>query len=300
MTQLAMQRTRPCASFKRDAGQNNHFLITILVGLDGVQLGEVEKRPEFSTTWNPVDLVSSAARSRAYAINTSLVWISDLMDVYARAAQSLPGVCSQVDLEYIRGDGEDGKSRQLGRYARRIGIGETPELGMVQLAHHWRNKIVHSSASGLVDGEVRGSLRRAAAEIEAGYSGLIVNDLIANEAAGRSPTFKEIASIIHASHNLVQSLDRAALQRIDLEELAERSIAEYLAGDEESDWNIRTQSLWAGDPLRTTARLCRLLEAVGFHRASNGDSSTLTEQYLTTLTRLSLNTARERFPRSTS
>lgn len=300
MTQLAMFRTHPRATFKRDAGQNNHFLITILVGLDGVQHGAVEKRPEFSTTWNPVDVVSSAARSRAYAINTSLVWISDLIDVYARTAQSLPGICSQHDLDYIRGDGRDGKSRRLGRYARLIGVDETPELGLIQLAHHWRNKIVHSSASGLVDGEVRGSLRRAALEIEAGYSGLVVNDLIANEAAGRSPTFKEIASIIRASHNLVQSLDRAALPRIDFEELAERTIAKYLAGDEESDWNVRTQSLWAGDAVRTTGRLCRLLEAVGFQRANYGDDSTLSEQYLTTLSRLRLDAARERFPRSTS
>lgn len=293
-----MRRTRPCVTFNRDAGQNNHFLITILVGLDAVGRGEVEKQPDFSTTWNPVNVVSSAARSRAYAINTSLVWISDLIDVYSRAAQSLPGVCSERDLEHIIG--EDGKSRQLSRFARRIGVGAVPELALVQLAHHWRNKIVHSTASGLVDGEVRGLLRQAATDIETNYNGLIVEDLIDSEAAGRSPTFKEIASIVHASHNLVRSLDRAALQRIDLEALAERTIATHLAGKETADWNVRTQSLWGGDAARTTGRLLRILEAVGFHLSTNGDGgATLAEGYMATLSELSLDVARERFPRST-
>lgn len=296
MTKVAMRRTRPCANFKRDAGQNNHFLITILVGLDAVARGDVEKRPEFSTTWNPIDVASSVARSRSYAINTSLVWISDLADVYAHAAQRLPGVCSQDDLAYIRGDGDDGKSRRLGRFARLVGIGDAPELALVQLAHHWRNRIVHSSASGRVDGEVLGVLRKTKAEIEKTYRGLIVEELIRSETAGVGPTFKEIASMIHASHNLVQGLDRAVLRRLDLETLAEQTLATHLAGDERRDWNLRTETLWAGDSARTAGRLLRVLEAVGFQRSTNNDDFALPDSYLAKISTLTLEEARERFP----
>jgi hypothetical protein len=149
-----------------------------------------------------------------------------------------------------------------------------------------------------VDGEVLGVLRKTKTEIEKTYRGLVVEELIRSEAAGVGPTFKEIASIIHASHNLVQGLDRAVLRRLDLETIAERTLATHLTGDERRGWNLRTETLWAGDPARTAGRLLRVLEAAGFQCSTNNDDFALSDSYLAKISTLSLEQARERFPRA--
>lgn len=46
--------------FKREIGQANHFLITILVGLEGVKSGRIEKNIEFDVAWNSQSVIASA------------------------------------------------------------------------------------------------------------------------------------------------------------------------------------------------------------------------------------------------
>lgn len=296
VNELVMARTRSCAEFKAVSGQNNHFLITILVGLGAVKTGSVQKHPDFSTTWSPIDASRSASRSRAYAINTSLVWITDLVDVYWEGASRLPAVCAPADLAQIRGNGDDGRSRRLERYSRHLGV-STTELRMTQLAIHWRNRVAHSDAAGQVAGEVRGGLRAAAEEIADDYHGLDVEALIAHEATGNAPTFKEISSLMNACHKLVEALDRAALTRIDLGALAEEYIAQHLRSGDRQVWNRRTESLWAGDAARTRKRIETLLTQAGFQRCEGPSSgSTLDASVLEELSSLSLATARGRFP----
>jgi hypothetical protein len=296
VNELVMVRTRSCAEFKAASGQNNHFLITILVGLDAVKTGSVQKHPDFSTTWNPRDSSRSASRSRAYAINTSLVWITDLVDVYWEGVSRLPAVCTPTDLLQIRGSGDDGRSKRLERYGAHLGV-NTTALRMTQLAIHWRNRVAHSVAAGQVAGEVRGGLRAAAAEIADAYNGLDVEALIKHEAAGNAPTFKEVASLMSACHKLVADLDRAALTRIDLGALAEEHIAQHLRSGGGQYWNRRTESLWAGDSAKTRKRIELLLTQAGFRSSAEPISgSTLDASVLEELSSLSLATARSRFP----
>lgn len=58
--------------FKKRMGQANHFLITILIGLDEVSKGLVKKPDTLDVSWNPKDVKASAERSRVYALNSSL------------------------------------------------------------------------------------------------------------------------------------------------------------------------------------------------------------------------------------
>jgi hypothetical protein len=297
VSHLNLRRSFAYSNFKSTAGQNNHFLITILVGLDAIKSGSVEKNPDFSTTWAPRDVARSAARSRAYAINTSLVWISDLVDAYQRAAQRLPGVCTEADLKTIQGTGDDGQSRRLGRYCRHLGLEVLPELSLVQLGIHWRNRVAHSNARGLVDGHVRGALRSGDEDIRNRYNGLNVEDLIRHEATGRPPTFKEVASIMHASHQLVQAMDAAMVSRVDLHKLAEDTLAGQICVGPKSDWNTRTLSLWAGAPEKTYAKLEHMLTIAGFQKSSiDSDVGALSNEYLTSLSGLSVRDARLLFP----
>lgn len=98
--------------------------------------GSVEKQPAFSTTWDPRDPATSAGRSRAYAIRASLVWITDLVNVYRRGASKLPGVCTGDELARIQGGRDDGSSIRLERFSRHVrggrrdrplGLSDTPE-----------------------------------------------------------------------------------------------------------------------------------------------------------------------------
>lgn len=52
---------------KREMGQANHFLITIMIGLDAVD-GGAQKREEFKTSWNPQNVSASVRRSKQYSI----------------------------------------------------------------------------------------------------------------------------------------------------------------------------------------------------------------------------------------
>ena len=68
--------SRAFRKFKTEMGQANHFLITIMIGLDAVEDG-AEKRESFKTTWNPRNRTNSVVRSKAYAIKSALAWTVD-------------------------------------------------------------------------------------------------------------------------------------------------------------------------------------------------------------------------------
>src|SRR5437773_6835144 len=67
-TELALRTSPARRTFKQLAGNTNHLLITMLVGLDAVRDGTAQLSEEFATSWNPRDPVRSADRSRELAI----------------------------------------------------------------------------------------------------------------------------------------------------------------------------------------------------------------------------------------
>ena len=71
--------SRAYKKFKTEVGQANHFLITIIIGLDAVEDG-AQKKESFNTTWNPRNVKASVGRSRHYAIKSALAWIVDNQD----------------------------------------------------------------------------------------------------------------------------------------------------------------------------------------------------------------------------
>ncbi|UUI39979.1 hypothetical protein [Oceanobacillus oncorhynchi] len=72
MKDIPISQSRALRYFKKLIGQNNHFLITILIGLDGVEKEKVELSEEFSTSWNPKNKRNSVIRSRHFAIKATL------------------------------------------------------------------------------------------------------------------------------------------------------------------------------------------------------------------------------------
>ena len=77
-----LKRTQARAAFKELLGHANHFLITILVGLNGVKCGTVKHDDEFRAAWNPRDAKASAERSRLFALDLALVRAVDSLATY--------------------------------------------------------------------------------------------------------------------------------------------------------------------------------------------------------------------------
>jgi hypothetical protein len=178
-----------------------------------------------------------------------------------------------------------------------LGLDAPAELALVQIGIHWRNRVAHSDASGLVDGDVRGSLRLAEKEIRENYSGLDVEELIKHEASGNPPTFKEIASIMNASHRLVEKLDATLATRVNIVQLADAALKEKICGGSHGDWTRRTLSLWPGTQEKTVAKLTRMLLVSGFQETPTSDGRVaLPTDYLPNLAQLSVQEARKLFP----
>jgi hypothetical protein len=212
---LGLEKSRACRLFKQMAGQNNHFLITIMVGLDAVHCGTARLPPEFSTSWNPRDCRISAERSREFAIKALLAWLVDALYAYMRALLVLPTVVTDDRLR------DDLKSKNKGLQDRVTALAKatgqcTAERHLVELAVFWRNRVVHSDARSSVESRLASSLRKFSQDVETSYQGLIIDQTIASVESSRTPTFKEITALVRAAHRFIGAVDQTLLATVDL------------------------------------------------------------------------------------
>lgn len=294
--ELSINRTPARVNFKKNAGQNNHFLITVLVGLDAVREQKATLNEEFSTSWKPADIPRSALRSREYALITSLAWITDLIDVYRKRLQSLDSV---FDEEFpTRVNRIDGRANRLSAVASALELPATDaRLLVVLLAIKWRNTIVHSDADTRVGSSLRAHLLSAGKEISEAHRGLDIERSLSSFESGNPPTFKEVASFISAAQGLVEALDAAAVSKMDIEQYAESTLATYFADAFEKNAQIFSQ-FWPANAAKTRHRLTSLLVQRGF---SKGPApSPLSPRYLDDLSALTASSARGRFGRTTA
>ncbi|MFE4950414.1 hypothetical protein ACFQ9V_09935 [Leifsonia sp. NPDC056665] len=289
---LTLSATRGRREFKTNSGHNNHFLITVLVGLDAVADGTAVLKPEFSTSWSPRDARSSAARSREYALKTSLSWTSDMVDRYRNTLFDLPDLFDSLSKDRI--SKLSGSAVRLREVAKELGVVDTVELDVVRLGIHWRNRMVHSAASSSLDRQVAARLVARAESIRERHRGMDIRSAIKEADNGKPPRFKEVASIIEAGHQLVQSLDKAAIERLDFSAYADSLIAENLQRSAASGSSNGAPMLWPGNPAKSEARIRQILTQGGFSSAQKGDRA-LPASYLESLCSLSARHGRMRF-----
>ena len=101
MKKIGLKYSYALKEFKSLAGQSNHFLITILIGLDAVENGDAEKSDDFKTSWNPKNVTSSARRSRMFSINATLAWLIDAFDSYVIIGNRSPKIIQDENLKMI-------------------------------------------------------------------------------------------------------------------------------------------------------------------------------------------------------
>ena len=253
MTALMYRSTPARAQFKSLVGQNNHFLITILVGLSAVEKGEASLPSDFSTSWNPQSVSTSAHRSRLFAQRSLLSWTVDALDLYLKGiVRQFPHI-APTDLWK---DPTDGRSRGTGERLALFGsrAGVLPVyIGMVELAVVWRNRTIHSDGRNKVAAATAARLRNAEDQIHDLFQGLDIS-LALTHVTGEPtspPTFKEVASIVRAAQKYVELVDQFVVDSVDLDGVLESIIRDYLVEDGH-DFTQRATKLWGRGPLRAS------------------------------------------------
>ncbi|MDH6199322.1 hypothetical protein M2272_005993 [Mycobacterium frederiksbergense] len=270
---LTLKSTPARSVFKKMMGQNNHFLITILVGLDSVESGEATLSPEFSTSWDPVDVRRSARRSRDFATKALLAWAVDSLDAYRRQLSSPANVYLEI-AEWNAMNAEEGLWHRLQYLAQVSGAQLGPEKELVQLLLVWRNKVVHTRSRDGVPAELKQRLLDDRSRISTGYRGLDIRRAIEAASRGDAPSFKEITSLVTAAHNFVSGVDTAIARRTDIDACLRSALSEYLAVNPAE----RSRNIWDRDRDRRRASILQVAHNYGM-TAGDG-SSAVSEQFV--------------------
>ena len=206
--------SRAFREFKSRVGQANHFLITIMIGLDAVEDG-AEKRVLFKTTWNPESRTNSVVRSRKYAIKSALAWIVDNLDMYLRLCNREPRLYHEKESLEIA------KTKHSVYNKFGCVIRNHPELSVSKVAYVdllicWRNNSVHFDAENKLMAESIDYFRNIPADdVVTNTYHLDVNQMLERYKKGECPTFKEAATLISMTIHFVEELDSILLRDID-------------------------------------------------------------------------------------
>ena len=239
-------------------GQANHFLITIMIGLDAVEDG-AEKRDSFSTTWNPENRTTSVVRSKKYAIKSALAWTVDNLDMYLRLCNREPRLYN--DKENL----EIAKTKHSVYNKFGCVIRNHPELSASKVAYVdllicWRNNSVHFDAENKLMPESINYFKNIPEDdVVTNTYHLDVNQMLDRFNRGDCPTFKEAATLISMTIHFVEELDSILLRDIDQYRFLEISLFHLL----KSEKNTSVFSFRNTTPEKRKKKFKQLFIAVG-------------------------------------
>lgn len=274
---FALNRTHARWAFKDLLGQANHFLITILVGLNGVRTNKVTIDEEFRTSWNPKDPRRSAERSRVFALDLSLVRAIDAFDTYFMMSVRKP--CALSDTSFVAAMDGAGRSvaKRLNVFDDHLPCLEPSHKAALELAIEWRNRRVHSLAHDRIDNAKLQIIANDAEIIKEKYSGLNANELIAHFNAGVAPTFKEAASIIRLCHEAVEHYDIHLLSQLPITRYINEAVLMILAQGGE-DLCKPIARIW--DHPKREAKALRLLRLAGVTKSDGTGEREVPEDFV--------------------
>lgn len=215
--------------FKKEIGQANHMLITIMVGLDGIVPYNIEAKDEFHTSWNPKSKKRSVDRSKVFAKKAALVWLVDCLDMYLHLINQSPIL---IDNENLKNDLDDDKnSRSVYRRVELMSTHyniQSTDFALVDLLICWRNRLTHFRAENDITEQSKRILQNNSDEIMRTHCGLCIEQTLASFNKHNSPSFKEVTSFVRASINWVSEVDKKILHDIDWVSYSDRIIVTYL------------------------------------------------------------------------
>ena len=202
--------------FKKRMGQANHFLITILIGLDEVSKGLVKKPDTLDVSWNPKDVKASAERSRVYALNSSLAWIIDNFDSYVQNCKRKPCLIENKKLSEELDSADRRVNDKFKVFFNRYTSNKDLRLygALVALGIQWRNVTTHSEANNELDDEYEKILLDNKEWYSENFCHLDVDKALDSFKSHKNPTLKETTSIIKAVLRFVEIIDAELLKEI--------------------------------------------------------------------------------------
>lgn len=245
-----MKKTHARRKFKKLLGQANHFLITTLIGLDHIEKNSnITKPVEFSTSWEPHNIKASAYRSREFVLNSALTWTVDSLDSYLTMIHRKPKVIQ--DKNFTIAMSKSGRSV----YRKATNIGEYFKIellliSMIELLVTWRNNLTHNFAENTIRPESERELQDNKELIKEKYSGLIIDDIFEKVYQGKSPSFKECASLIQATHKFVEIIDSKIIKQLDINQYSKNIYCLYFTINNEK----RTSKVF-GSPLNDRKKI---------------------------------------------
>lgn len=210
-----MKATIAKKDFKERFGQANHFLITALVGVDGIHSGVIKEKPEsFSTSWNPKNTKRSADRTRVFLLKSFLGWAVESLEMYLTELNRKPKLLESEAFTSLYSKAGQSVYKKMIFIADEINV--DPILtALMEVLITWRNYTFHYD----IDNEIRESsmncLLEKSEEVKTRFSGLEINQLKSTWEKGGDFTFKETASLIKATQDFVSSIDSYVLSNLD-------------------------------------------------------------------------------------
>ena len=269
-----IKRTEARSVFKQLLGQANHFLITILIGLQGIRDGRVTPDEEFRTSWNPQSAKDSADRSRAFALDLALVRAVDALDAYMMRANRKPFAISAPAFRSAMDGTGQSVSKRLEVFQTHAFSLSSEHSGLLNLGIAWRNRRVHSLSDNDITSEQRNCLTLKDSELRRDYAGLAIVSMLKRFDASESPHFKEAAAVIRAVQNAVQYFDSQLLQNITLEDYLRGLLFELLVNgplDQSTNLKHAVRQTW-GHPTSKENKVLRILNMIGVHKIVTSQS----------------------------
>lgn len=265
---MILEHSKALTLFKREIGQANHLLITTIIGLDGIIPYNVEANSEFHVSWNPKDKKYSIERSKVFIKKSALAWVVDCIDMYLRIVNQKPFVLqdenlkNKIDFEEV--------SRSV---YKRINIIcdyyqiNSISFALVDLLICWRNRLIHYQADNNIMQIHRITLEKSIDKILVGYCGLDINSTIKSFEQSNVPTFKEVASLIKATIDLIYEIDNKLIKNLELISYADQIFITYFKDNFES----RLNNIFSKDQERKKKALRQLLKINGFSEKSENE-----------------------------
>jgi len=285
-----MNATPERSMFKRSFGQSNHFLVTIIVGLDAVKHGGADVHSDLPIAWDPKDPARSAARSEEFAIQAGIVFLVTALGGYLgeaarRARPAAPDLRAALDSAAANKKGLHGKVLAFAEFSK---SSKSAELALVESAIHWRNRLIHPRSNARLTSELRDQLLKHAPEYFSDYRHLDPAVLIERfNARESSPTLKEAAGMIVATHRFIRAVDAAVLETVDYERHMEEALRSHLKGLGRQEALDRANRIWGRTEPRARLALINLARQNGLADATADASNGLTEATIERLARMS-------------
>jgi len=250
--------------FKQLIGHSNHYLITILIGIEGVRTGEVTKGDTFHVTWNPISIEDTTRNSRRFARNSALSWTMDALDAYMGFLKKQPFNFPEEFYDSIKND-----RFLFSTLNKVIDFTNYPidlPLSLVHLGIQWRNNLVHYHADNELEQKYATFIRNVDMNsIQERFRGLDPILMFENFKDHNSPTFKEVAAIIQSTHYLVLELDKILKEFINVETFVDYIIREN---------DIEIDNIVFSNPEKKLRKFKRFLITKGFGEVNNSCSNT--------------------------